>query len=1156
MKRIYIYLAVLIALLHTSCVKDATTIVADNSVSLPINISASYPSVGTQTRADDNGFIADDAVGIFIVDYNSDNTPGELKMNDVRAANALFEYNGNSWIAPYQIYWANSSTPADFYGYYPYDSALRTPTAYNFSVEALQNSEQGDTTAGAGYEQSDLLWAKAERVYPTTSTIHLQYKHLMAGITVALEMGTGFTADEWSNLKKSVIIGKTKLSGTVNLQDGSVDVGGENVATITPLPYKNVWRAVVMPQSVAAAEPLLIIDVDGQSYTFVKDTQMTYYGGKMHNFTIVVNKRSDGGNYEFKVLSDDIVAWIEDPEFHEGIVREYVIVDIQQPGTLSAELTNRGYDYNEIDALKITGVINHDDLRFIGDNLRYMTALNLGEVTITGNDDEKDCIGWIGGKEERGVLNHVILPANLKKIADRAFYNLNLLSIDIPDCVEYIGWGAFMSNNLMGEIKLPSSLKFLGGESFVFNTGLSGQLYLPEGLEVIEWEPHRGVFGDNQFTGPLILPSSLISYGHLGFHGTTGTAVLPPKVTYVPEYLFEGSGCTRVEFHNGIIEIRAQAFCESSLSGELVLPPNLKYIGSNAFWRSKISSIIFPESLRVIDDEGVFSECKYLTGVLELPKNVARIPIRCFDGCDNITGLIIPENCELIEKKAFNGCSSIGSIVCKATEPPLVCEDAFFGVSKDNFTVEVPKGCVEAYRRAHGWSDFKRIAEYTDFVCRPCAVNAINTLHSETIILNADRDWQVEHCPSWVTVSKTSGSGKTELLLIFSQMEHGSGNRADSIVFASTDGEYKAYCDVAQYDYQYEEDSCLTLQSHTEGDGIDIVFMGDGFDGKAISEGKYLDLVKEQIEYFFGVEPYKSHRDYFDVYVTFPLSQECGVNTMNTYVNNRFGTLYGYDGTMCTSNMLITSVDDVVDYAIEYSPLTKDKLSESLIILVPNDDAYDGNTIYAGNATLSICPPSSRPYPQDTRGVIQHEAGGHGFGKLADEQILQTQWIPPTAKNAITNGYHIKGWYRNIAVTSKFKDVPWVDFIFDTRYSDFVDIYEGAFGYMRGVFRSEANSCMNYGIPYYNAISRYEIMRRIYSYSGNYLSMEQFYANDSFEWGDVDGTTRTGTATVALTGTPYCSSNTHISPEFVSGAKMGDFVRSVRAKLKSKKEQN
>ena len=551
---------------------------------------------------------------------------------------------------------------------------------------------------------------------------------------------------------------------------------------------------------------------------------------------------------------------------------------------------------------------------------------------------------------------------------------------------------------------------------------------------------------------------------------------------------------------------------------------------------------------------------------MELPQHVAYIKESCFEDCFGITGLVIPKEVDVIGERAFWGCNGLNSIVCEGEEPPLVCKDAFYGVNKDNFTVEVPKGCVEKYRQAQGWSEFKRIAEYSNFVCRPAQANALNTAHSETLVLNADGAWEVEHCPDWVTLSKTSGTGKTELRLTFNPMTHGTGNRRDSILFRMPAENHTTYCVVSQYDYEHEEDSYLTLQEHTKGEGIDIVFVGDGFNGENISDGSYLELIKQQTEYFFGIEPYKSHRDYFNVYVTFPLSQETGVNTMHTYVNNRFGTLYGYDGNaMSTMDRLLTETDEVMDYVVEKSPLTNENLWRSLVILVPNSDAYNGVTDFwnpdgytdASNywkcVPFCICPPSNRPYPQDTRGVIQHEAGGHGFGRLADEEIVLSQWPGSRVLKDIEEKQSW-GWYQNIATTSNMKQVPWADFIFDTRYSDYVDVYEGAYGYMRGIFRSEANSCMNYGIPYYNTISRLSIMRRIFDYAREPFSMDYFYEHDTNKWGDRDGTTREGTAHAHFDGSSYAGSNQHVAPQIVDAKKQGDRVREIRARLKAERD--
>lgn len=1110
-------------------------------VEYPISISAQYPVA--DTRVDANGFVAGDGVGIFVIDYNRDGSPGELAMNSVRAANALFEYDGASWSATYQLYWADKSTPADFYGYYPYDLSMDSPMAYPFAVQSHQQSNDTNSTSGSGYEKSDFLWAKAEKVYPTTQAINLQYRHLMAGVNISLEKGEGFTDEEWYNLDKVVILGKTNLSGVIDISCGSIDVDEGSKAHIMPLIYNNNWRAVVMPQTIPAGESLVIVSVGGQSYELVKDMKMTYYSGKMHNFTLRVNKREASGDYEFVPMPDSIVAWMDDPDFHEGIVREYIIIDVDVPGTLSQKIDALGYDYIEVDALKITGTVNHDDLHFIGRSLIALTALNIRDIKITGNKDQEDVLMGIGN-QNLGTLTHIVLPRYIRKIGGGALRGVGLVgAIDIPDCVEEIGWEAFGHNHITGNIKLPLSLKQLYGGAFASNSGIVGELHLPEGLEGVG----GGVFSGTQLTGPLILPSTLNYYENIGFSGTMGTLVIPPKLTVIPSLSFANSGCTKVEFHEGITEIQSAAFRQAHISGELVLPPNLKYIGGEAFGETKITRIIFPESLKIVDDGHAFANCHYLTGVVELPKNVARIPYNMFDGCHNITGLIIPEGVELIEINAFRGCSSIGSIVCHAKTPPVVCQDAFFGVAKDNFTVEVPKGCVNAYKLAPGWSDFKRIAEYSDFVCRPAQANALNKMHTEDLVLNASGDWRVVECPDWIILNKTEGSGKSELRLTFKELEHGAGNRSGVVKFVMPEEGYETSIDVAQYDYEHEEDSCLTVQTHTKGNGMNLVFMGDGYDSEAISNGEYLALVEQQIKHFFDVEPYKSLREYFDVYILFPLSQERGVNTMYTYVNNHFGTLYGYDGTICTDNRLITTTDEVVDYAKSIVPKVTHTLHKTLIVLVPNDDNYEGNTIYT-DATISICPPSNRPYPQDTRGVIQHEACGHGFGKLADESVEYNIWVPISVVSDINNN-HERGWYKNVATTSKFNSVPWSDFIFDPNYSDRVDIFEGACGYMRGVFRSEQNSCMNYGIPYLNTISRLEITKRIFDYAGVQFTMDYFYANDTFEWGDTGETTRSAYDQSYLKANAYTLSNSHRSPVNCGAEAMGDVVRGIRAKL-------
>ena len=171
---LYYIAAVLLSCL-ASCSEDSSSLGGDQKGALPIGIACTYPMSSMQTRvSQENGFVSGDALGIFVVDYEKDGTPGIPALKGERAGNICFVYDGTKWTANYQLYWKNGNTPADFYGYYPYDQSMQTVSDYMFSVSSKQDS---DATSGAlaGYEASDLLWAKTTKVMPTTETVSLQY---------------------------------------------------------------------------------------------------------------------------------------------------------------------------------------------------------------------------------------------------------------------------------------------------------------------------------------------------------------------------------------------------------------------------------------------------------------------------------------------------------------------------------------------------------------------------------------------------------------------------------------------------------------------------------------------------------------------------------------------------------------------------------------------------------------------------------------------------------------------------------------------------------------------------------------------------------------------------------------------------------------------
>lgn len=499
-----------------------------------------------------------------------------------------------------------------------------------------------------------------------------------------------------------------------------------------------------------------------------------------------------------------------------------------------------------------------------------------------------------------------------------------------------------------------------------------------------------------------------------------------------------------------------------------------------------------------------------LTGTLEIPDKLTSIKEGAFYGCSKIEGLVLPANLETIYSNAFKNCFGIGSIVCKGAEPAYVKSGAFDGVPKDNFTVEVPESAVAQYQTAVGWNEFKRIAAHHELVCRPSIACALATEHKQSLIVDAEGEWEVASKPDWCEVSPASGNKKTKVTLTINAMAKNGSSREGKVVFRLKDEDYTHECRVSQYGYAYGEDQWLTLQKATKGKkgGINIVLLGDGYDAKSIADGSYLKTMKQEMEYFFGLEPYTSYRGYFNVYTAFPLSTESGVGTVNTIRYNRFNT------TFTGGVELKADYDEIFAYALNAPTVTKENLNQTLIIMVPNTTEYGGMTqMWTSGAAIAFCPLSTYSYPLDTRGVVQHEAGGHGFGKLGDEYIYHNAFIDNChCKDGCDHGsafnmYKALGWYENLSFTGKMQSVLWSHLIFDPRYSDLVDIYEGGYMHSRGVFRSEQNSCMNNNVPYYSTISRESIVKRIKRYAGETYSFEDFVKNDKREAGNVTRST-------------------------------------------------
>lgn len=1112
MKHRYLHtlLASLTALAIASCATDTLPQSQEGGSGGPLTLWAEIQQLAV-TRVNDEGFADGDRMGVYVVDYEGDQ-PGTLRVNGNRANNVQHTLDAatGTWSPASPIYWKDKHTHVDIYSYYPMGHP-QSIDLYPFDVQADQSQEASEAGMGS-YEASDFLWGKSADMAPTTSSIHMAMHHRMACARVTLVMGEGFNAEGWASMEKSLQLTNLVRKSTIDLATGIVTPRGEAEKTATtPLHTGNEWRAIVVPQTVKAGTSMMDITLDGRPYRFARQEDFTFQPGRMSNFTIKVDRKIPTGSLTLTLLGESITPWENDPTSHDASTKAYIVVNSTE-GHLLDSILARGLRPESIVSLKVTGRVNSKDQQDINfTNMPLLRHLNLREVTLPN--------GNLTGIGEHAGIIRIVLPERFRTIDNNAFEHCPRLSgtLIIPEGVTSIGIHAFRNTQLSGELKLPNTLKAIGSRAFE-DCQFSSELRLPSGLQ------HIGSYafaGCGKLYGRLILPESLTRLEDAAFIGCsqlTGNIVIPQTIKEVPTQCFSCCGglTGTLTLHDGIYAIGTEAFAGTPLTGELVMPKNLASAGGGPFSGTKFSHIVIPEgTMRIFNY--AFAGFKNVADIIELPESVEYIDGSSFYGCRRISGLKLGKNVSTIGASAFKGCSGIRSFVCEASVPPTVEEFAFDGVPKESFTLEVPEASVTAYQTAEGWREFKFISAHHELNCAPASASALNATQVETVQLRAEGQWSVESKPDWCTLSQTSGSGDTNLTLTISALPHGDGDREGDVIFRLDDKEYNCTFHVTQKDYAHPCDEWITLQQATKGQngGINIVLLGDGYDLDRITDGSYLEDMKTVSKWFFDIEPYKSYRQYFNVYTAIALSQGNGIGTPNTPIATRFGTTY--NGT----SGLTANTDEIFRYALGAPTVDAGNLCRTLIIVVPNTTEYEGVTqMWSDGSAISICPRSERPYPYDVRGVIQHEAGGHGFGKLADEGIYHNTFI--TACNCqccqhaaeLTEGQQL-GWYSNVSLTAKTHDVPWSRLLDDPTYNNVVDVFEGGFGHMHGVFRSEQNSCMNNSIPYFNAISRLSIVRRIKEYAGEEFTYEDFKAHDVLNAGSV---TRSAGATLT-TGT-------------------------------------
>ena len=465
---------------------------------------------------------------------------------------------------------------------------------------------------------------------------------------------------------RTVMVSLNCMQGQINIADNSINAtsagGTQEIKLTTNLDYTieipedaQSWLSLA-PETRALREDTIVFEVTANE--------------GMQRYTTVALKDEQG-----KILQTIIFRQL-------GTCTE---VHVETKGELENELA--GYDYANIESLKITGVLNDVDFLFIYRMMPNLKNLDIAEVNITAlpiqafykstnveNLILPNTLITIG--EEmfyQSKLKTVVIPANATTIGNSAFEQCaSLISIDIPANVETIGTAVFWGCSSLTTVTFEkgSQLKTIGGGSSYYGafsdcTALTS-IEIPASVETIEAAAFKGCSSLATVTfenGSQLKTIGGGSYSSGAFSDCTAlTSIeIPASVETIEAAAFKGcSSLATVTFENGS-QLKtigggssyygAFSYCTALTSIEI--PASVETIKASAFKGcSSLATVTFENGsqLKTIEggypSSGTFADCTALTSI-EIPASVETIEAAAFKGCSSLATVTFEKGSQL-----------------------------------------------------------------------------------------------------------------------------------------------------------------------------------------------------------------------------------------------------------------------------------------------------------------------------------------------------------------------------------------------------------------------------------------------------------------------------------------------------------------------------
>ena len=283
--------------------------------------------------------------------------------------------------------------------------------------------------------------------------------------------------------------------------------------------------------------------------------------------------------------------------------------------------------------------IEDDKLIINGKNININTIYkgSSNYATLTSEIKEiiiEEGVETLGDGVFRGFtkLEKVVLPKTLKEIGDNAFNACtSLKEINFPPSLEYIGEDAFLNCNKLEYVELNEGLKYIEQGAFDYCnlesfhvpstvTKIYSCLVSNESLKKITVSKDNPIYSDCDCNVIYKKETNTLVQG-------CKTSIIPSKTKIIGVYAFFACDLNAIIFPPTVKIIEQLAFwgCESLKNIEL--NEGLEFIGKNAFGRlelkneEKLNEVIFPSTLKEVR-ERAFENVNIDTLIINCEMNV------------------------------------------------------------------------------------------------------------------------------------------------------------------------------------------------------------------------------------------------------------------------------------------------------------------------------------------------------------------------------------------------------------------------------------------------------------------------------------------------------------------------------------------------------